>query len=127
MPAREAFAYALLRVIPDAERGEALNVGIVLFCTGRNFLKLRSAVSAEKLRALHSDVDVDAVAGHMRALELIAAADPQGGPMASGSASARFNWLVAPSSTLVQPSEVHTGLCTDPEETIERLFLQLVL
>jgi hypothetical protein len=123
---REPFAYAILRVIPDAERGEAINAGIILFCRGRDFLEVRAAVPADKLRALNSDVDLDAVALHLHALELIAAGDRAGGSIANGSASARFNWLVAPTSTVVQPSEVHTGLCSDPEETIERLFRQLV-
>jgi hypothetical protein len=126
MAAREPFAYALLRVIPNAARGEAVNAGIILFCRGRDFLELRSAVPAARLQALRSSVDLDAVASHLRALELIAAGDPAGGPMATGSASARFNWLVAPTSTVVQPSEVHTGLCSDPGQTIERLFRQLV-
>lgn len=126
MPAREPFAYAILRVVPDAERGEALNAGIVLFCRGRDFLGLQAQVPSAKLRALGADVDLDAVAAQLRALELIAAGDPAGGPIAAGSASARFHWLVAPTSTVVQPSAVHTGLCEDPAATIQRLFRQLV-
>ena len=126
MPAREPFAYAILRVVPDAERGEALNAGIVLFCRGRDFLRLQAQVPSAKLRALGADVDLDAVAAQLRSLELIAAGDPAGGPIAAGSASARFHWLVAPTSTVVQPSAVHTGLCEDPAATIQRLFRQLV-
>ncbi|MEA2684746.1 MAG: hypothetical protein QOK05_3074 [Chloroflexota bacterium] len=126
MRGREPFAYALLRVVPNAERGESLNTGIVLFCRGRDFLRLRTAVPAGKLRALQADVDIEAIESHLRALELVASGDPEGGPMAAGSASARFHWLVAPTSTVVQPAEVHTGLCEDPEETLERLFRELV-
>jgi hypothetical protein len=124
--AREPFAYALLRVVPDAGRGEAVNAGIILYCRGRDFLELRSEVPEAKLRTLDSNVDLDAVARHLRTLELIAAGDPAGGSMANTSASSRFNWIAAPTSTVVQPSDVHTGLCSDPAETLEKLFLQLV-
>lgn len=127
MPTREPFAYALLRVVPDAERGETVNAGIVVFCRGRDFLGLRSALPAEKLRVLGADVDLEAVDEHLRALGLIAAGDPAGGPVAAAEASARFHWLVSPTSTVVQPSEVHTGLCTEPQETLDRLFEELVL
>ena len=40
--------------------------------------------------------------------------------------TARFHWLVAPSSTIIQPSEVHTGICGDPAATLARLFDELV-
>lgn len=127
MPGREPFAYALLRVVPDVGRGEAVNAGIVLFCRGLDFLELRSHVPTQKLHALNAVVDLDAVAEHLETLELIAAGDPAGGPMAQGPASSRFHWLVAPTSTMIQPSAVHTGLCSDPRKTIERLYRQLVV
>jgi hypothetical protein len=127
VPAREPFAYALLRVVPDAERGETVNAGLVLFCSGRGFLAARGHLAAERLRALDATIDLEAVGDHLRTLVLIAAGDPAGGPIAAGSASARFHWLVAPSSTMVQPGPVHTGLCDDPARTLERLFRQLVL
>jgi len=126
VPEREPFAYALLRIIPDADRGEAVNAGVVLFCRGRDFLAVHSVVPTEKLTALRANIDVEAVINHLRALELIAAGDPAGGPMAAGQPSARFHWLVAPSSTIVQPSQVHTGLCDDPARTLRKLFDQLV-
>ena len=126
MSGREPFAYALLRIIPDVERGEGVNAGVVLFCRGRDFLALRSAVPVNKLAALRAEVDLDALSSHLRALEMIAAGDPAGGPVASAPASARFHWLVAPTSTIVQPSQVHTGLCAEPAETLQKLFQQLV-
>ncbi|MDQ6747391.1 MAG: DUF3037 domain-containing protein, partial [Candidatus Dormibacteraeota bacterium] len=98
-----------------------------LFCRGRDFLALRSRLPSERLRALDADVDLDAISDALRALELIAAGDLAGGPMASEPTSARFHWLVAPASTLVQPSAVHTGLLSEPVATLERLFQQLVV
>jgi Protein of unknown function (DUF3037) len=126
MPGGEAFAYALLRVVPHLERGEAVNAGVVLYCRRRDFLAIRSAVAVARLRALDPDVDLDAVAVHLGALERIAAGDPTAGAIALQPPSERFHWLVAPASTMIQPSEVHTGVCEDPEATLGRLFAQLV-
>ncbi len=126
MPSDEAFAYALLRVIPDLGRGEAVNAGVVLYCRRREFLAVRAELPAQRLQALHPDVDLDAVAGHLEALERIAAGDPDAGPIAGQPQSERFHWLVAPASTIIQPSEVHTGVTADPQATLLRLFDQLV-
>lgn len=126
MLGREPFAYALLRVVPRAERGESVNAGIVLFCRGQDFLALRTRVAAERLRALDPAIDLAAIESHLKTLERIAAGDAAGGPMAAQAASARFHWLVAPTSTMIQPSEVHTGLLADPGATLDRLFQQLV-
>ena len=40
--------------------------------------------------------------------------------------SERFGWLVAPSSTVIQPSPVHTGVCDDPQDMLDHLFAELV-
>jgi hypothetical protein len=126
MPGREAFAYALLRVVPHVERGESVNAGVVLYCRRRSFLAVQAAVPAERLRALAPDVDVGAVASHLDALARIAAGDAQAGPIAAQPQSERFHWLVAPASTIVQPSAVHTGVTGDPQATLVRLYEQLV-
>ncbi|GAC1330135.1 MAG: DUF3037 domain-containing protein [Candidatus Dormibacteria bacterium] len=126
MSRREPFAYAVLRVVPDLQRGEGINAAVVLYCRGHGFLGLLSGVPGEKLRALDRTVDLEGVAAHLRSLELIAAGDPGGGPIAAGPQSSRFHWLVAPTSTIVQPSAVHTGLCLVPGETLHRLFQKLV-
>ena len=126
MRSDEAFAYALLRVIPDLERGEAVNAGVVVYCRRREFLAVRTALPTERVRALHPDIDLEAVAGHLEALERIAAGDPDAGPIARQPQSERFHWIVAPASTIIQPSEVHTGVTADPRATLLRLFDQLV-
>jgi hypothetical protein len=123
---RDQFQYALLRVVPHVERGERLNAGVVLFCRTRGFLAVRAGLDEQRLRALAPDVDIDAVREHLDALVRIAAGEPDAGPIARLEPSERFHWLVAPSSTVIQPSEVHTGLCTDPAATLERLFDELV-
>jgi hypothetical protein len=122
----DQFAYAILRVVPRVERGEPLNAGVVLFCRRRGFLAARVELDELRLAALAPDVDPERVRAHLDALARIAAGDPAGGAVAALEPSERFGWLVAPSSTIVQPSPVHTGLCDDPGVMLDRLFSELV-
>lgn len=128
MPAaREAFQYAVLRVVPSVERGECFNAGVVLFCRPRRFLRARVALDARRLSALAPDADFGVLAAHLDALVAVAAGSPEAGPIGSLEQSERFHWLVAPASTVLQASPVHTGLCTEPAEVLDRLFRALVL
>ena len=120
------FAYAILRVVPDVERGERVNVGVVLFCRQRGFLGVRIHLDAARLRALAPDLEIGEVEGHLRGLSRVAEGADDAGPIAALSQSERFGWLSAPASTIVQPSEVHTGLCEDPATTLDNLFKRLV-
>jgi Protein of unknown function (DUF3037) len=120
------FQYAMVRVVPDVERGECLNAGVIVFCRPRRFLAARMALDAGRLRALAPDVDLEAVRAHLDAVARIAAGDPAAGPIAALPASERFHWLVAPASTIIQPSPVHTGLTEDPEGELDRLLRRLV-
>ena len=120
------FQYGIVRVVPRVERGECVNAGVVLFCRPLRFLAARVALDEERLRALAPDIDLHAVRGHLDALCRIAAGDETAGPIAALPASERFHWLVAPSSTIIQCSPVHTGLTDDPEADLERLVAQLV-
>ena len=122
----EAFAYALLRAVPRVDRGEAVNVGVVLFCRRADFLGLRWMLPQARLEALAPELDRDALAALLQTLERVAAGDSRGGPVAMQPMSERFHWLVAPSSTVVVPGEVHTGLTSDPRGTLDRLFEELV-
>ena len=120
------FQYAVVRVIPRVERGESLNAGVILLCRPKRFLAARTSLEAGRLRALAPDVDPMTIETHLAAIEGIAAGDPDAGPIARLGQAERFHWLVAPSSTVIQPSEVHTGLCDDPEDELARLFDRLV-
>jgi Protein of unknown function (DUF3037) len=126
MPDRKAFQYTVLRVVPDVERGEQINVGVILYSPERKFLGARVHVNEERLRALASDVDVPALERHLASLAAIAEGDPAGGPIAQLPQSERFGALSAPSSTIVQPSEVHTGVCEDSSNELDGLFERLV-
>lgn len=127
MPAaRNPFSYAILRVVPRVERGECFNAGVVLFCRQRDFLGLKVGLDEDRLRALAPQLPADEVRCHLDALALVAAGEDAGGAIAQLPPSERFGWLVAPSSTIVQSSEVHTGLTSDPARTLEQLFAELV-
>ena len=129
MPAsgREPFQYAIVRVVPRVERGECFNAGVVLLCRPRRFLAARVALDERRLAALAPDLEPEAVRPHLDALVRIAAGDPAAGPIAHLSQAERFHWLVAPSSTIIQPSPVHTGLCDDPAAMLDHLFETLVV
>jgi hypothetical protein len=120
------FQYAIVRVVPRVERGECVNAGVVLFCRPRQFLAARVALDVARLLALAPDIDLDGVREHLEAVERIAAGDPGAGAIAALPASERFHWLVAPSSTVIQCSPVHTGMTGDPERELERLVGRLV-
>jgi hypothetical protein len=126
MPAAEPFAYAILRVVPHVERGERINVGVVLFCRRRQFLGVRIELDDAKLAALAPDCDSAPLRAALDSIAAVAAGDDAGGPLAGLDASERFGWLTAPSSTIVQPSPVHTGLTEDPQADLDRLFGLLV-
>jgi hypothetical protein len=130
VPARRSrgspFQYAIVQVVPRVERGETFNAGVILLCRPRRFLGARVALDAGRLRALAPDVDPATVRSHLDAVARIAAGEPSGGPIARLGAAERFHWLVAPSSTIIQPSAVHTGLTDDPAAELDHLFETLV-
>jgi hypothetical protein len=120
------FQYATLRVVPRIERGELFNAGVVLLCRPRRFLAARARLDRAVLAALSPGCDPDAVAAYLDALVRVAEGAPDAGPVAGLEPSERFHWLVAPSSTIIQPSPVHTGLTDDPAAELDRLFGTLV-
>ncbi len=125
-PARSPFAYAILRVVPRIERGERFNAGVVVFCRQRGFLGAKVRLDERRLAALAPGDPPTDVRAHLEALASVAAGDPDAGAIAALPPSERFGWLVAPSSTIIQPSRVHTGLTDDPEATLDALFAELV-
>ncbi len=122
----EAYQYALWRCTPDAERGEELNVGVVVYAPRLRFLGARAEVDGARLRAAFGPTDVTAIETDVAHRLAVAAGDPSGGSLATLEQGDRFGLLTAPSSTVVRPGPVHTGLCDDAAETLERLFARLV-
>jgi hypothetical protein len=125
-PPRNAFQYAIVRVVPDIARGEFVNAGVILLCRTKRFLGARVGLDPARLAALAPEPAAETVQAHLEAIVRIAAGDPDGGPIARLGLAERFHWLVAPSSTMIQVSETHTGLCHDPAVELDHLFLALV-
>jgi Protein of unknown function (DUF3037) len=120
------FSYALLRIVPRVERGERVNAGVVLFCREYDYLAVRAEVDEQRLEALAPGLELAPLEAHLAALARVAAGEPAAGALAALPPSERFGWIVAPSSTTIQPSAVHTGLTSDPRATLDHLFETLV-
>ena len=120
---RDTFEYALLRVVPDIERGELVNVGVLLHCRHREHLAVRTHLDPDRVRSLDPAADHEALAGALDAWERAVHGEGPAGVLSPGE---RFRWLTAPRSTVLQPGPVHTGLTSDPEAEIDRLVSRLV-
>lgn len=123
---RSAYQYAILRVVPRVDRGECLNVGVILLCREQGFIGARTAVDPARLAAFAPGLDPATLTPHLAAVEAIARGDADGGPIARLGIGERFHWLVSPASTILQPSPVHTGLTDDPAAELEHLVATLV-
>lgn len=126
MSALSSYDYALIRVVPNVERGEFLNVGVLLFCRTRRFLGVRIHLDEVRALALAPDLDLAAVRQQLDNIALICEGGPRAGVLGKMSQSERFHWLVSPRSTIIQASPVHTGLCTDPAGTLDHLLQTMV-
>lgn len=120
---RHVFEYALVRAAPRVERGECVNVGVVLYCQARDLLAVAVHVDADRLRALDAEVDVEGVTEAVVALQRTCEGH---GPAGSTSLGQRFRWLTAPRSTVVHAGAVHSGLTDDPVAELEHLLDVLV-
>ena len=125
--ARDPFQYAVIRVVPRIDRGEFVNAGVILFCRTRGYLVARIDLDEQRLGALGPTTPLETLREHLDTLVRVAAGEHDAGPIARLPQSERFHWLVAPSSTVIQTSPVHSGLCEDPDQTLDHLMQALVL
>lgn len=126
MPERFVFDYAVVRVVPRVERGEFVNAGVILFCSTRGYLDARIHLDPDRLRTLAPSIDIAVVESYLEAIPKICAGGGEAGSIGSLPQRARFHWLVAPRSTVIQTSEVHSGVHEDPKAALEGLFEKLV-
>ncbi len=126
MPGLVSFDYAVVRVVPNVEREEFLNAGVILFCRTRRFLKARIELDASRLAALAPDFDASQVQEYLDLIPRICAGGPEAGPIGELSQPERFHWLVSPRSTTIQISPVHCGCCADPQAALDDLFEKMV-
>jgi hypothetical protein len=121
------YDYAIIRVVPRVEREEFVNVGVIMSCPAKGFLEARIELDEHRLMALDSTADVESIKAHLATFPAICAGGEQAGPIGRLSQRERFHWLIAPRSTIIQTSPMHTGCCKDPTTVLEHLLNTMVL
>jgi hypothetical protein len=123
---RFTYDYATIRVVPRVEREEFINVGVIVSCPAKSFLEARIELDEQRLLAMDATLDVQSIRAHLATIPAICAGGVQAGPIGQLSQRERFHWLVAPRSTIIQTSPVHTGCCTNPTAVLEHLLNTMV-
>ena len=128
MPERDKYRYdyAVIRVVPKVDREEFINAGVILSCPDRSFLEARIKLNESRLLALDPNIDLDLVRNHLESIPTICRGGDESGSIGQLPQRQRFHWLVAPRSTIIQTSPVHTGRCNDPAAALERLVTTMV-
>jgi hypothetical protein len=124
--AEYTYDYAIIRVVPRVDRGEQINVGVILSCADSDFLDARIELDEALLRAVDPAIDLAAVRANLDVIPAVCRGGAPAGAIGELPARARFRWLVAPRSTIIQPSPVHTGRTSDPEACLEHLMERIV-
>jgi hypothetical protein len=124
--AESTYDYAVIRIVPRVERGEQINVGVILSCVDGDFLEARIELDAQRLLALDPATDLQSIADGLDTIIAVCAGGAEAGPIGELPARGRFRWLVSPRSTVIQMSPVHTGRTHDPRGTLERLMNTMV-
>lgn len=123
---RVPYLYSILRLVPCNDRGEAINVGLVMFCRPQQFLQMGWEIDPERLRVFAPNIDAAQISSRLETYAAIAAGENRGGPVADLDIGERFHWLTNISNTIIQPGPVHPGLTADAPATFARLFAKLV-
>ena len=126
MPGEQTYDYAIIRVVPRVERGEAINVGVILSCPALDYLDARIALDSTRLLAVDPSADVEATRANLEMIPRVCRGGAEAGPIGELPQRSRFHWLVSPRSTIIQMSPVHTGRTSDPEKALERLLETMV-
>lgn len=122
MQDRYPFNYAIIRMVPKVERAEFFNIGVILYCQRKKFLDLKFHIDPDKMKSLAPGLEPGPLIDHLKAWKSIALGNPASGPIGALGISERFGWLTAKRSTILQSSQIHTGLCADPQRELECLF-----
>jgi DUF3037 family protein len=120
------YEYAIIRVVPRVEREEFINVGVIVLCAAKKIIEARIELDERRLMAIDSTLDLESIRAHLASISAICNGGDQAGPIGRLTPSERFHWLVAPRSTIIQTSPVHTGRCNDLSAVIERLLDTMV-
>ena len=126
MPDKRTYDYAIVRIVPRVERGECMNAGIILACDVARYLKARIQLDEAVLVAMDPQADLPTIRDALAVIPAICDGGVNAGPIGKLSVRERFHWLVAPRSTIVQTSPVHTGRCGDLDAALDHLLEQMV-
>ncbi len=124
---RHIYEYSIIRLNPIIERGESINVGVILYCRDLNFLKVRINLDQSRLIALFPNINIELLKNNLTAFENIVHGKAGSSPISQYDFASRFRWLTAKRSTMIQCGAIHSGLCLDAALTIDRLYTRLVL
>lgn len=127
MQDKNLYEYAIIRLVPLVERGEFINIGVILMAKEKDFLGLKYALDPKKISVLAKDIDLEMLKEYLNAWELVCHGHENGGKIGSLEIQVRFRWLTANRSTIIQNSPVHPGFCDDPEQELDRLMSKFVL
>ena len=127
MQENNLFEYAVIRMVPRVEREEFINVGVILLCKKKNFLKVLFTLNETKINAFYGDIDLEEFKAHLNSFNEIALGSKSSGPIGELEIAERFRWLTATRSTILQTSKVHPGLCKDLEKTLVKIYTEQVL
>lgn len=126
MPDKFRYDYAIVRVVPKVDREEFINAGVIVSCPDLSFLEARIKLNEARLLALDPAIDLDLVRKHLSSIPTICRGGADAGAIGQLPQRQRFHWLVAPRSTIIQTSPVHTGRCGDPSAALEHLLATMV-
>ncbi len=120
------YQYVVLRYVPRVDRGECLNVGVVLHSQSAGVLRCAWHVDADRLRVLDPQLDVAGLEASLGAVDRMCSTPPAEADALLATQGKRFGWLTAPRSTVLQPGPVHGGAADDPAAEADRLLERLV-
>lgn len=127
MSSKEIYEYAIIRYVPKVERQEFMNDGVIVLCKKKKYLKMKYIIDRKRLLTFSADVDLDLIKDYLDGWNLVCEGAPKGGKIGELEIHVRFRWLTAARSTIIQSSEVHSGLCLDLDSTLDELFTKYVL
>jgi hypothetical protein len=123
---RSLFEYAIIRFVHRVEREEFMNIGVILFCKDEQYLQMKYVLSASKIKSISPQIEVEEIEQHLQAFAKICCGLPDSGAIGELPPAERFRWLTATRSTMIQSSKVHPGLCVNPQDALEKLFVEMV-
>ncbi|WP_341226575.1 DUF3037 domain-containing protein [uncultured Arcticibacterium sp.] len=127
MPDKHLYEYAVLKLIPCVDRGESINIGVVLYCKSKRFLDFKYHLDTDRLKAFSKNISLRELQEHLQSFEKICKGTPDSGLIGEQEQASRFRWLTARRSTIIQASEVHPGYCHEPSEAIKKIYTKMVM